>query len=315
MNSCLRPGRFPAACFKVMGVIAERRSYRPEDSPGRRLHPGFEAPRQFLGNRWVYLVLSPRARGLSVGVNLNPDRQCNFDCVYCDVQRGASVDGAKLDIDGLAGELTDTLERIGQGQVRQLEGFRDLPEDLLQLRQVAISGDGEPTLSPRFAEALRAIVHVRARGHFEFFKIVLLTNATRLDEADVQHGLRLLVPQDEIWAKLDGGSNEYLRRINRGQVTLERILSNILLVGRNRPIVIQSLFPLVDGCEPTEEEIEQYAHRLRELHLAGAQISLVQICSATRHTRRSQCRHLPLRVLSKIAQTVRTKTGLSVEVF
>jgi wyosine [tRNA(Phe)-imidazoG37] synthetase (radical SAM superfamily) len=298
-----------------MSVLVEQRSCGAEENPCRRLHSGFEAPREFLGNRWVYLVLSPRARGLSVGVNLNPDRRCNFDCVYCDVERGASGQESELDVETLAGELTSTLDRIRQGQVRELNGFRDLPEDLLLLRQVAISGDGEPTLSTRFADALGAIVHVRARGQFPFFKITLLTNATRLDEPEVQHGLRLLVAQDEIWAKLDGGSNEYLRRINRGQVSLERILGNILLVSRHRPVVIQSLFPLLDGQEPTEEDVQQYAHRLHELRIAGARISLVQICSATRHTMRSHCGHLALRTLSKIAQTVRTTAGLPVEVF
>jgi wyosine [tRNA(Phe)-imidazoG37] synthetase (radical SAM superfamily) len=298
-----------------MGMAIEHRSCRAEAHPGRRLHSGFEAPRQYLGTRWVYLVLSPRARGLSVGVNLNPDRRCNFDCVYCDIERGESMVGAAVDLEGLAGELTHTLDQIGQGRVRQLNGFRDLPDDLLQLRHVAISGDGEPTLCPRFADALGTIVHVRARGQFHFFKIVLLTNASRLDEPEVQHGLRLLVPQDEIWAKLDAGSNESLRRVNRTQVSLERILGNILLVGRQRPVVIQSLFPLVDGQEPTEADIQEYANRLCELRTAGAQISLVQICSATRHSLRSHCGHLPLRALSRIAQTVRATTGLEVEVF
>jgi wyosine [tRNA(Phe)-imidazoG37] synthetase (radical SAM superfamily) len=298
-----------------MGVALERRSLRPEENSGRRNHSGFDAPREYLGNRWVYLVLSPRARGLSVGINLNPDRRCNFDCVYCDVDRHAPLGNLDLDLEGLAAELTHTLEQISQGQVRQMDYFRNLPEDLLQLRQVAISGDGEPTLCPKFADALGAIVHVRARGHFPFFKIVLLTNATRLDEPEVQQGLRLLVPQDEVWAKLDGGSNGYLRQINRSPVNIERIMSNILGLGRHRPIVIQSLFPLVDGCEPSEDEVLTYARRLCELQTAGAHISLVQICSATRHTRRSQCRHLPLRVLSRIAQTVRNATGLPVEVF
>jgi wyosine [tRNA(Phe)-imidazoG37] synthetase (radical SAM superfamily) len=298
-----------------MGTVVERQSCRPDEGPGRRLHSGFEAPRELLGNRWVYLVLSPRARGLSVGVNLNPDRQCNFDCVYCDIDRGAPMGVPDVDVEGLAVELTQTLEHVVQGNIRREAAFRNLPEDLLELRQVAISGDGEPTLCPKFAEALGAIVHVRARGHFPFFKIVLLTNATRLTEADVQQGLRLLVPQDEIWAKLDVGSNEYLRRINRSSISLERILGNILHVARHRPVVIQSLFPLVDGREPAEPEIRDYAHRLCELQVAGAHIALVQICSATRHSRRSHCRHLPLRVLSRIAQEVRNLTGLPVEVF
>src|SRR5207249_5226900 len=86
-------------------------------------------------------------------------------------------------------------------------------------------------------------------------------------------------------------------------------------VGRQRPIVIQSLFPAIGGEEPPLEEIEQYARRLLELKEAGADISLVQIYSATRPSANSACGHLPLRVLSRIAQTVRQTTGLKAEVF
>jgi wyosine [tRNA(Phe)-imidazoG37] synthetase (radical SAM superfamily) len=301
--------------MRIMGTAVEHQSDTPAGNPGRRMPAGFDAPREFLGNRLVYLVVSPRARGLSVGVNLNPDRRCNFDCLYCDVDRNGGGLDALVDVELMAGELTRTLEQVCQGQVRQLESFRNLPEDLLELRQVAISGDGEPTLCPVFADALRAVVHVRARGQFPFFKIVLLTNGTALDHVGVQNGLRMLVPRDEIWAKLDGGSSAYFRRINRPHVSLERVLSNILLVGKQRPIVIQSLFPMLDGQEPPDEEIDAYALRLRGLKEGGAQIALVQICSATRHTTRSHCGHLPLRVLSRIAQWVRGVTGLRVEVF
>ena len=43
--------------------------------------------RNFFGNRFVYAVVSQRADGLSIGVNMNPGKLCNFDCVYCEVDR------------------------------------------------------------------------------------------------------------------------------------------------------------------------------------------------------------------------------------
>jgi wyosine [tRNA(Phe)-imidazoG37] synthetase (radical SAM superfamily) len=215
----------------------------------------------------------------------------------------------------LADELAGTLSQVQQGQLRRLEAFRNLPDELLALRHVAISGDGEPTLCPVFADALRAVVHVRARGQFPFFKIVLLTNATTLDQPAVQHGLRLLIPQDEVWAKLDGGSSAYFKRVNRPHTSLAKVLSNILLLARQRPVVIQSLFPLINEEEPPEEEIDQFAHRLLELVAGGAQIPLVQIYSAARVPAHPECGHLPLRALSRIAQKVRQSTHLPVEVF
>jgi hypothetical protein len=145
--------------------------------------------------------------------------------------------------------------------------------------------------------------------------VVLITNATELDRAPVQEGLRHFTRSDEVWAKLDGGSQEYLDKVSKVHVPLEKVLANILAVGRQRPVVIQSLFPAVHGEEPQPGEIEAFAQRLLALKRGGAQISLVQIYSATRPSPKSECGHLSLRCLSRIAHTVRQFTGLKAEVF
>ena len=117
-------------------------------------------------------------------------------------------------------------------------------------------------------------------------------------------------------SQLDGGTQEYLNKVNRpNNVPLEKILANILLVAKQRPVVIQSLFPAINGEEPPAEEIEEFAMRLRTLKEQGAQIPLVQIYSATRPIQNAGCGHLPLRSLSRIAQVVRLVSGLKAEVF
>jgi wyosine [tRNA(Phe)-imidazoG37] synthetase (radical SAM superfamily) len=271
--------------------------------------------RESLSQRFVYVVVSPRARGLSVGVNMNPDKKCQFNCLYCEVNRSVVGPEQKLDVGQMAAELTNTLEYIRSGRLRELPAFRRVPDELLQLRHVALSGDGEPTLAPEFPEVLQAVMHVRALGGFPFFKLVLITNAVALDLPVVRRAIAHLSKQDEVWAKLDGGTQAYLNRINGADVPLTNIVANILALGRERPVIIQSLFPALGGQEPPVEEVEEYARRLQELKQAGAQIALVQIYSANRPTPRSECTHLPLRVLSGIAQKVRQATGLTVEVF
>ena len=293
---------------------AEKRKKLPDRHNGYQ-ETAFGSPRDFLDNRFVYAVVSARARGLSVGINMSPDTNCNFQCVYCEVHRDGEPREGLLDVDAMAAELKRTLAFVRAGRLRERPWYRTLPDELLQLRHVALSGDGEPTLSPRFAEALQGVVHVRALSGFPFFKLVLLTNATGLDLPHVQQGLKHLTRSDEVWAKLDGGTQAYVNKVNRASVPLEKILSNILMLGRQRPVVIQSLFPAINGEEPPLEEIEQYARRLLELKKAGAQISLVQIYSATRPSPNSESEHLPLKVLSRIAQTVRQITGLTAEVF
>ena len=165
----------------------------------------FGCPRGFLDNRFVYVVISPRARGLSVGVNVNPDKGCNFDCAYCEVNRGLPPAVNHLDVDVMATELTDTLALVRSGGLRERPCYRNTPGELLELRHVALSGDGEPTLCPDFVEAVQTVMHVRARGQSPFFRIVLLTNASGLDLPAVQCGLKFFTSRDEIWAKLDAG--------------------------------------------------------------------------------------------------------------
>jgi wyosine [tRNA(Phe)-imidazoG37] synthetase (radical SAM superfamily) len=273
----------------------------------------FDRPRDWLGNRFVYAVISSRAGGLSLGVNMNPSRLCNFDCSYCEVDRRSPSPEKQLLADVMATELHRTLLAVRQGHLRSRPWYHSLPAELLQLRHVALSGDGEPTLAPNFVEAVQAVARVRALGGF--FKIVLLTNGTGLDQAEVLRGLEILTKSDEIWIKLDGGTQAFVDKINRPNVPLEKILGNILLIGRQRPVVIQSLFPAIHGDEPPFEEIQEYAQRLKEIKMGGAQISLVQIYSAARPGVHAEWGHLPLRVLSQIAQTVRQVAGLRTEVF
>lgn len=297
-------------------MMAQTKSLlRACEPPGDRSGSAFGCPREFFGNRFVYAVVSPRARGLSIGVNMNPDKHCNFDCPYCEVNRLLPGREQILDLDVMADELKRMLALADSGGLKSMACYANVPSELLKLRHVVLSGDGEPTLCPNFLDAMRAVVHVRALGRFPFFKVVLLTNATGLSLRDVQDGLNLFTPQDEIWAKLDAGTQSYLERVNQPDCSLENILENILFAARQRPVVIQSLFLSLDHEGPPAGEIEQYTERLRDLRNAGAQISLVQIYSATRPMARPGCGHLPLSTLARIARRVREMSGLRVEVF
>jgi wyosine [tRNA(Phe)-imidazoG37] synthetase (radical SAM superfamily) len=298
-----------------MTTLMETQLQIPALCPPRTTGTAFGCPRDFLDNRFVYTVISPRARGLSVGVNMNPDKFCNFDCVYCEVNRAEPAAESKLDVDVMVTELEGTLELVHSGRIRQCPCYRSLPDDLLKLHHVTLSGDGEPTLSPNFAEAVEAVIHLRARRRFPFFKIVLVTNASGLDRSEIEAGLRLLTLRDEVWAKLEAGTQDYMNRLNKPGCTIEKVVSNILRLAQWRPVIIQSLFPAIKGEGPSASEVEAYVQRLKELKDAGAQIPLVQIYSATRPTPHSGCGHLPLRTLSAMAKRVREVSGLTAEIF
>lgn len=277
------------------------------------METAFNRPRQYRSRRLVYTVVSSRAGGLLIGVNLNPDRACNYDCVYCEVDRSCADTQAECDIDAMIEDVDRLMNELSGQFAPEPLNARD--DDRDRPIYVAISGDGEPTLSPQFEEAVDALVHLRARGKHPFFKIVIITNASGLDRPQTKTGLERLNSQDEIWAKLDGGSQEYLDRVNRGDVDLEHTMENILSLAKRRPVIVQSLFPAIRGMGPSEGEIEEYATRLKELKEAHANIPLVQVCSATRPSAHPENGHLPLKALSEIARSVRRVAGLRAEVF
>lgn len=270
--------------------------------------------RNFHGNQFVYCVVSQRAGGLSIGINMNPDKCCDFDCVYCEVDRSHREGPTRVKVSVMTEELANLLTTLQEGRLGEL-GYHTNSPGLLPFKEVALSGDGEPTLCPNFRKIVEAVVQLRSRRGPPFFKIVLLTNATGLHFHDVQAGLALLSGEDEIWAKLDAGTQAYMDRVNRPGIPIDLVLRNIRDLARLRPITIQSLFPLIDGVEPSEGEIMTYAKNLRELRQAGAHIPLVQIYSAHRSPMNAACTHLPLRSLSRIARTVREISGLNAEVF
>lgn len=268
----------------------------------------------FFGNRYVYALIFSRARGLAVGVNLNADRNCNLDCSYLADTRSESLPTADLDLDLISAELETTLSGICNGTLQRQPPFADLPQELLRLRHVMLTGQADPTASPQFRNVVETVVHIRAVAAVPFFKIVLPTDASNLDAPQVLEGVKLFTRQDEIWARLDVG-NPPFAPLNNDRVSPEKLFANILQLARQREVVIQSLFCQVDGKRPEPAEIEAYAIRLKELKDAGAQIPLVQVYSVSTSTHQPKVNHLPLSALSEIARTVRRVSGLQTEVF
>lgn len=283
--------------------------------PVMNLETHFGEPRCYFEHRLVYLAFSQRAKGLVIGINLNPGGGCNFNCVYCGVSRPHSTRERSVNIKTLISEFHRALHWVQTGEVRQMDCFKGAPQDLLKVNKVLLSGDGEPTLCPNFACALKALAHERAQQQQPVFDLVLMTNASNLHQTQVREGLRWLGEQDEIWAKLDGGTSAWLRTINRTAITCEHLAANITEAAREHRTIIQSLFPLLDQTEPPPEEINHYIERLLEMQKAGGKPCAVQIYSAHQPTRVSGCRHLPLQTLCRIARQVHSATGLETEVF
>jgi wyosine [tRNA(Phe)-imidazoG37] synthetase (radical SAM superfamily) len=221
---------------------------------------------------------------MSIGVNLNRDRRCTFACAYCQVDRRGACASAPVDLALLRKELAATLGEALSGRVWADARFAAAPPAMRRLNDIAFSGDGEPTLLDDFDKALGLAVAVRREMKLTDVKIVVITNASALHRPPFQRALPLLAPADEIWAKLDAGSEDLFQKINRPfpVVPLRRVLDNILAVARARPVVIQSLFLRLEGAAPSPAQVEAYCQRLAEIVRGGGQIKLVQVYTLAR---------------------------------
>ncbi|MFQ5801637.1 MAG: radical SAM protein [Candidatus Methylomirabilales bacterium] len=239
--------------------------------------------REMEQNRYVYAVLSRRSGGVSIGINLNPDKVCNFDCIYCQVDRTTPGRYRKVDLKILEQELKKMLAQASNGTLFDHPPFAGIPEPLRQVKDIAFSGDGEPTTYPRFKEAVELAIRTKDEVGLAHLKIVIITNATMFHRPKVKETLALLDQHNgEIWAKLDAGTEEYYRLVDVTSIPFQRVLDNILEVARRRPIVIQSLFMKIHGVGPDEKAIMAYCDRLREIVVRGGKISLVQVYTVAR---------------------------------
>ncbi|MEW4487591.1 radical SAM protein [Thalassoglobus sp. JC818] len=271
-------------------------------------------PRQYEQNRFVYPVLSRRSKGISIGVNLNPDKVCNFDCIYCQVDRRSESVTQFVEFEQLFDELAGMLEFVSSGEIFTDPRFADVPAEFQRLNDIAFSGDGEPTTYRNFDEIIERAAQLKASLGLDAVKMVLITNASMFHRPVVQRGLKLLDEnQGEIWAKLDAGTSEYFQLVDRTKIRFQQVLDNILEASRVRPLVIQSLFMRVHGEPPTSEEIEAYIDRLENVLESGGQLSLIQVYTVARQPAESFVAPLLDEEVDTIAERVRTRTGLAVE--
>ncbi|MEZ6002750.1 MAG: radical SAM protein [Planctomycetota bacterium] len=250
-----------------------------------------EHPRDRAGLTYVYPVVSRRARGVSIGVNLNPNAHCNWRCVYCQVpglQRGA---GPEIDLELLRSELEGFLEAVTAGD--WLEHFA--PPEARRINDVAFSGDGESTTSPQFAECVELVAECMARfGLLERgVKLVLITNGSMVGRGEVQEGLaRLAEANGEVWFKFDGAREQDRLAINDVRIPDSRVRANLRTAAALAPTRIQTCVFARSGEEPDEAWQAAYLGFLAEELAQGTPIRDVMLYGLARPSHQPEAAEL-----------------------
>jgi len=274
--------------------------------------------RQFEKYEFVYPVVSRRAGGISLGVNLNPDLACNFDCPYCQVDRTVAVkDLPILTIAGLRAELLHAVGHWMHNRFTDSPRFTGISFEQLDLKDICISGDGESTMAPEFENVCALLAEVQDALTETKPKLVLITNATLLHQEKVRRGLQHLTAKNgEIWGKLDAGTESWFQTLSRSRFSLDHIESNLKMTVARFPLRIQTMLCTVNDILPSERELEAYAERVQRIVAENPKNFLeVQLYSIVRRTATTNVGPIPEDVMHLTAQWLKDRTGVEVNAY
>ena len=217
--------------------------------------------RDVSGMKYIYPVVSRRAGGVSIGINLNINNACNWRCVYCQVPNLTRGTPPPIELDLLENELRSFLTYALHGDFME----RYVAEGDRKLQDIAFSGNGEPTSAKDFPEVLKIVEKLlnefglldSSLGHQ--IKVRLITNGSLMDKAYVLESMHYLAKMNgEVWFKVDAGTSEGIAKINDVNITILSIINRLKLCAQACPTFVQTCMVAIDGHLPTEDEIASY---------------------------------------------------------
>lgn len=263
---------------------------------------------------YVYPVVSRRAGGVSVGINLNPNNACNWRCIYCQVpnlKRGAAP---AIDLKQLEAELSALLTDILHGDFMQTR----VPEDARRLNDIALSGNGEPTSAKEFSDVVQLIGRVMKRFDLQGkIKLVLITNGSLIAREAVQAGLKRMAKLNgEVWYKLDSATREGMTNTNNTRQSLKKTAEHLTLAASLCPTWVQTCMFNLDGAAPSEWEQQAYLDFLKRLIQQNVMLKGVLLYGIARKSNQPEAPRLsplPQAWLRKFANKIE-QLGLPVRV-
>ena len=271
--------------------------------------------REGFGLNYIYPVISRRAGGLSIGINLNTNNACNWRCIYCQVPGLTRGSAPEINLELLQQELGEFITGLLEGV--NYERFK-IPPDHRTIRDIAISGNGEPTSAPEFDQIIDAIGRtLRETKIPQETKLVLITNGSLIQRPPVQKGIGLLSRSNgEVWFKLDSVTNAGMRRINNANITMRTVGKNLTTCAKLCPTWIQTCVFALDGKPPSVKEQEHYIDFLATTLAAGVQLKGVLLYGIARPSLQPEAprlSRLPRAWLEQYAARI-SSTGLKVNI-
>jgi wyosine [tRNA(Phe)-imidazoG37] synthetase (radical SAM superfamily) len=266
--------------------------------------------RDSAGLLYVYPVISRRAGGVSIGINLNTNNACNWACVYCQVENLTRGGPPAVDLDRLERELGLFVEDALHGDFM----LRQVPPEARQLMDVAFSGNGEPTSAPEFAEAVARVGKVLSNaGLAGKLPVRLISNGSLMHRPEVQAGIRRLGEMGgEVWFKVDRVDPVGAMEVNGVPLQAEKIARNLETCASLAPTWIQTCWFALDGQAPSQADREAYCDLLKPLAESLGGVHLYGLARPSMQPAAPRLGRLAAAELEAFAAEITKKTGIRV---
>lgn len=267
--------------------------------------------RDVVGLKYVYPVISRRAGGVSIGINLNVNNACNWRCIYCNVPNLTRGNPPPIELDVLEKELRGFLDDVLHGDFMQ----RYVNEGDRQLKDIAFSGNGEPTSAKEFPQVVELVEKIlRDFNLLGSIKVRLITNGSLMDRQYVIDSIKHLAKcNGEVWFKVDAGSKEGIARVNDVTLNPQSHVQRLKACAEACPTFIQTCMFALDGVPPTEEDILAYLDLVSQVKDVVKGVHLYGLARLSMQPEASRLGRLPAAWLEAAAQRIR-EHGLTVYV-
>ncbi|MBL0722014.1 MAG: radical SAM protein [Sulfurovum sp.] len=142
----------------------------------------------------IFGPINSRRFGKSLGIDLSPSKkQCNFDCLYCELAPAMTMNHY---------DDVVSVEEIILSLKKSLSKHKDIDV-------ITITANGEPTLYPYLNELIDEINLIQDRPH-----TFMLSNGSTINDNKIQNALLKL---DSIKLSLDCASTQCLQKLDRAQ--------------------------------------------------------------------------------------------------
>lgn len=190
----------------------------------------------------IFGPIQSRRFGRSLGVDLSPEKkQCNFDCLYCELAPMATVEKQERVV-----EVATVIEELKEHLSDQID-------------VITITANGEPTLYPYLDQLIAEIDKIKGST-----ETLILTNSAALIDPKVY---KTLLKFDQVKLSLDAVSEDIFKKIDRPHksIKLEKLVERVISFSQeySKKLYIEVLF--VRGLNDTQEAVVKLNEVLKKV--------------------------------------------------